>query len=85
MGVRHANNLSKDCSAGGSDASASRMRKTCARVPRPRRSCGGQPGSAAAGIFTRAFGVHMARRAGIRRSEVLNTLSADGFRAAVHP
>jgi DNA polymerase (family 10) len=32
-----------------------------------------------------AFGVHLARRAGIRRHEVLNTLPADRFRAIVAP
>jgi DNA polymerase (family 10) len=31
------------------------------------------------------FGVHMARRAGVRRDEVLNTLPAAEFRAAVRP
>ncbi len=31
------------------------------------------------------FGVHLARRAGIRKSEVLNTLSAPEFRSAVSP
>jgi DNA polymerase (family 10) len=31
------------------------------------------------------FGVHLARRAGIPRREVLNTLPAAAFRAAVHP
>jgi DNA polymerase (family 10) len=31
------------------------------------------------------FGVHLARRAAIRRHEVLNTLSAEGFREAVKP
>jgi DNA polymerase (family 10) len=32
-----------------------------------------------------AYGVAMARRGGVRRGEVLNTLPADAFRAAVHP
>ena len=31
------------------------------------------------------LGVHMARRAGIRRDEVLNTLPARAFRDAVRP
>ncbi len=31
------------------------------------------------------FGVHQARRAGVRRSEVLNTLDLDDFRATVRP
>jgi DNA polymerase (family 10) len=31
------------------------------------------------------YGVHLARRAGIRRDEVLNTHDSAGFRAAVHP
>jgi DNA polymerase (family 10) len=31
------------------------------------------------------FGVGMARRGGLRRSEVLNTLGADAFKQSVHP
>jgi DNA polymerase (family 10) len=31
------------------------------------------------------FGVHLARRAGLRRAQILNTRDVDSFRAAVRP
>lgn len=37
------------------------------------------------GLGVLRYGVTMARRGGLRRSEVLNTLSADGFAKQVHP